>query len=236
MTNSNSSPAPQISEKVAKRNAVILALCFALGGVTTFCVMSLAANVGYGIAADKGNATLPITAFLVASMLTSIPASMLMQRIGRKSGFRVGIIFGTIGCLLAAYAIYLSHFWLLCAATFLIGIMASFQAFYRFAAADTASDRFKSVAVSWVMFGGVLAPIVAPTIISYSKDLLDPYFIAGTFIVAAVVTMGAFILVGFINIPHESAKINKSTGRPLLEIIKQPLFAISVGAAMAVTV
>lgn len=222
-----------INDKASKRNAIILALCFALGGVTTFCVMSLAANVGYGMAADKGNATLPITAFLVASMFTSIPASMLMQKIGRKSGFRIGIIFGTLGCLLAAYSIYLSSFWLLCASTFLIGIMASFQAFYRFAAADTASDRFKSVAVSWVMFGGVLAPIVAPSLISYSKNLLDPYFIAGTFIVAAAVTLVAFVLVGFINIPHETTKSKKDTGRPLLEIIKQPLFAISVGAAMA---
>lgn len=222
-----------INDKRSRRNAIILALCFALGGVTTFCVMSLAANVGFGLAENKGNATLPITAFLLASMLTSIPASMLMQKIGRKAGFRVGIIIGTIGCLLAAYAIYLSHFWLLCTSTFLIGIMASFQAFYRFAAADTASDRFKSVAVSWVMFGGVLAPIVAPTIISYSKNLLDPFFIAGTFLVAAGVTLVAFILVGFIDIPNEAAKTKKSTGRPLLEIIKQPLFAISVGAAMA---
>lgn len=229
----NSAPNPAINDQVSRRNAIILALCFALGGVTTFCVMSLAANVGYGLASDKGLATLPITTFLVASMLTSVPASMLMQKIGRKSGFRTGIIFGTLGCLLASYSIYISNFWLLCVATFLIGIMASFQAFYRFAAADTASDKFKSVAVSWVMFGGVLAPIVAPTIIRYSKNLLDPYFIAGTFLVAAVITLAAFILVGFISIPKEHIKTAKDTGRPLLQIIKQPLFIIAVGAAMA---
>ncbi|MGL1920317.1 MAG: MFS transporter [Hyphomicrobiales bacterium] len=220
-------------DKVARRNALILALCFALGGITTFSVMSLIANVAYSIADDKGLATLPITSFLVASMLTSIPASMLMQKIGRKSGFRIGILIGTAGCLLAAYAIYLSNFWVLTASTFLIGVMASFQAFYRFAAADTASDKFKSVAVSWVMFGGVLAPIVAPSIIKYSKNLLDPYFIAGTFLVAAAVTVLAYILVSFIEIPNEEKTKTKNTGRPLLEIIKQPLFSISVGAAMA---
>lgn len=220
-------------DKIARKNAIILALCFALGGITTFSVMSLIANVAFSIADDKSLATLPITAFLVASMLTSIPASMLMQRVGRKAGFRVGILIGTFGCLLAAYAIYLSSFWLLSLSTFFIGIMASFQAFYRFAAADTASEKFRSVAVSWVMFGGVLAPVVAPTIITYSKNLLDPYFIAGTFVVAAAVTILAFVLVGFINIPNESAKSKKDTGRPLLEIIKQPLFSISVGAAMA---
>lgn len=235
MTDS-ASPNPQnnqIDDKLARRNAFILAICFALGGVTTFSVMSLIANVAFGIAEDKGNATLPITSFLVASMLTSVPASMLMQKIGRKSGFRIGILIGTFGCLLAAYSIYISSFWLLCASTFSIGIMASFQAFYRFAAADTASDKFKSVAVSWVMFGGVLAPIFAPTIISLSKNLLDPYFIAGTFIVAAGITILAFVMVSFIDIPHEKSKTKKDTGRPLIEIIKQPLFSISVGAAMA---
>ncbi|MCJ8322498.1 MAG: MFS transporter [Rhizobiales bacterium] len=222
-----------INDSLARKNAILLGLCFALGGVTTFSVMSLAANVAFSIATDKSLATLPITSFLVASMLTSVPASMLMQKIGRKSGFRIGIIIGTLGCLLAAFAIYLSSFWVLVASTFLIGIMASFQAFYRFAAADTASDKFKSVAVSWVMFGGVLAPIFAPTIISYSKNLLDPYFIAGTFVAAAAITLVSLIVISYINIPNEKITASKNTGRPLIQIIKQPLFAISVGAAMA---
>lgn len=221
-----------LDDRLAKKNAIILSLCFALGGVTTFSVMSLAAKVGFTLALDKGDATLPITAFLVASMITSIPATMLMRKIGRKRGFQIGILFGFIGCLLAAYSIYLSSFWLFCASTFLIGVMASFQAFYRFAATDTASDRFKGLAVSWVMFGGILAPIFAPTIISHTKDVLDPYFLAGSFVAAAAVSIVTFITINFIEIPNEVVSKVKNSGRPLLEIVKQPLFAIAVLAGM----
>ena len=227
-----SSSNPYLSNSLAKRNAVILAISFALGGVTTFCVMSLAANVGFGLANNKDLATLPITTFLIASMLTSIPATMLMRRIGRKRGFQFGVSFGFLGCLLAAYSIYISSFELFCFSTSLIGVMASFQAFYRFAATDTASDKFKSSAVSWVMFGGILAPIFAPSIIGYSQNVLDPHFLAGTFVAAASVSVVAFFTVSFINIPREEYKAAKDTGRPLIEILKQPMFLVSVLAGM----
>ncbi len=229
---SNSLSNPLYSDQKAKKNAIILAISFALGGVTTFSVMSLAASIGFTLAEDKGNATLPITTFLIASMLTSIPASMLMQRIGRKSGFQIGVSFGVMGCLLAAFSIYVSSFLLLCTATALIGVMGSFQGFYRFAAADSASDAFKSRAISWVMFGGVVAPIFAPSIITYSKNMLDPYFIAGTFVVAAGISCITFIMVTQIDIPHEETSERKNTGRSLIDILKQPLFIIAVAAGV----
>jgi hypothetical protein len=45
------------------------------------------------------------------------------------------------------------------------GIYMSAQGFYRFAAADTASDAFRPKAISWVMAGGLLSAVFGPQLV-----------------------------------------------------------------------
>ena len=42
--------------------------------------------VGFALAADKSLSTLPLAAQFIAMMLTTIPAALLLQKIGRKKG------------------------------------------------------------------------------------------------------------------------------------------------------
>ena len=85
-------------------------------------------------------ATLPLSMVPVGTMLGTIPASLLMARIGRKRGFVLGAALGAGGGVLATTAMMISSFPMLCAGTLLIGLYQGFAQFYRFAAA-TASPK-----------------------------------------------------------------------------------------------
>ena len=58
-----------------------------------------------------------------------------------------------MGGAVGAYGLYLHSFEVFLLGSFLTGIYMSAQGFYRFAAADTASEAFRPKAISYVMAG-----------------------------------------------------------------------------------
>ena len=59
---------------------------------------------------DKTLATLPLFLVHGGVMLTTIPASLLMARIGRRGGFSVGALCGVASGLISVFAIYQQSF------------------------------------------------------------------------------------------------------------------------------
>ena len=49
------------------------------------------ALAGYALASDKAFATLPVTGYIVGAAMTTMPASLLMRRLGRRTGFMLGL-------------------------------------------------------------------------------------------------------------------------------------------------
>ena len=77
-----------------RRNVLLLAACQALMMSGTSLNMTVSALVGHQLAFDKSLSTLPLALQFLATMLATIPASMLMKRIGRREGFTVGAAIG----------------------------------------------------------------------------------------------------------------------------------------------
>jgi len=77
----------------------LLALCQAMMMSSTSLMMTVSALVGYSLAEDKSLATLPLSLQFLGLMLTSIPASMIMGKLGRKAGFIMGSLFGLAGAV-----------------------------------------------------------------------------------------------------------------------------------------
>ena len=76
-----------VDDRKARRNVVVLAAAGALGGAAppmNFAIGALAGHVLLGD--DKSLATLPITAFVVGTAFGTVPAALLMRRIGRRGG------------------------------------------------------------------------------------------------------------------------------------------------------
>ena len=135
----------------ATRNVTVLVLCQALAMTGSSLVITMAALAGRMLADDPALATLPIAVQFASTMLSTIPASLLMGRVGRRVGFSIGQMIGAVGGGIAAYALYTGDFWLFTVAGALLGCHNAFWQYYRFAAADTASAAFRGRAISYVM-------------------------------------------------------------------------------------
>jgi MFS family permease len=215
-----------MSRASSRRNVLFLALCQALFMTSTSAIVTTAALIGYSLSDDKALATLPLAMQFIAVMAVTIPASLLMKRIGRRSGFSIGLCIGLVGAGLAIVAIREADFVLFCLASLLIGIFNGFGQYYRFAAADTAEEAFKSRAISLVMAGGVIAS-VGPLLANYSKDLLPGDVFAGVYLLVGILYIASLITLRFVNIPLPNEEERRSGGRPLLQIMRQPLFIVA---------
>jgi MFS family permease len=213
------------------RNVLLLALCQALFMTATSGMISAAALVGFGLADDKALATLPTSLQFVAIMVATTPASLLMRRIGRRDGFTVGAAIGVAGALIAAWGLFDASFPLVCLGHFLVGVFNGFAQFYRFAAADAASDANRSRAISLVLAGGVVAS-VGPLLASLVKDWFAPIDFAGIYVSVGGLYVATIVILRFVTIPRPSAEERAARGRPLGAIMRQPVFLVAVLAAL----
>lgn len=209
------------------RDVALLALCQALFLTSTSAVIAAAALIGHGLAETKTLATLPIGIQFMVTMAATVPASLLMKRIGRRAGFTVGAFIGLAGALTACWGILAGGFVLFCLGSALIGAFNGFAQYYRFAAADAASDAFKSRAISLVLAGGVVASF-GPLLADWSMDMLAPVAFAGVYVSVAALYVTTLIVLRFVTIPPPGAEERSGEGRPLPTIMRQPAFVVAV--------
>lgn len=220
-------------DRRARRNAVVLSMAQALYFVTASIQITLSGLVGYLLADDKSLATLPVTAYVLGTLLSTVPASMLMRRVGRRAGFQLGALIGIGSAGLATVAIFDLSFSLFCFALFFSGGYQAFAQYYRFAAADTASESFRPKAISWVLAGGLVAAVAGPQLVIYTKDAFAPVIYAGSFATAALGSMAAIGVLSFLDIPKSPATSADGTPpRPLREILKQARLRVAIFTGM----
>ena len=216
----------------SRKNVILLALSLALAMSGATMIMSVSALAGHMLAVDKSLATVPLALQMAFVMATTVPASMLMRRIGRRAGFIVGQGIGLTAGVICITAIHQGSFVLFAVGSALFGSHNAFWQYYRFAAAETADAAFRSRAISLVMSGGVIAAICGPELAKFSRDLLAPFTFAGSYAIIGMLCVAAVALLSFIDIPKPGARDLKETGRPLKEIARQPLFVVAVLSAM----
>jgi len=215
------------------RNVSVLAV--AQGLFMSVQAMGIATSplAGYALLGpDKSLATLPIFLNHAGIMLTTIPASLLMARIGRRVGFSVGAMLGILFGALAAYAVWRQDFWLLCVATLLQGASAAFAWYYRFAAADASPPEFKPRAISLVMAGGVIAGLVGPQLAKWTVHWFDPIAFMGVYVAVALVSLVSLAVVQGLRIPQLTVEERAAGGRSLAQIARQPAFPVAIISSM----
>ena len=143
-------------------------------------LMTVGGLAGALLAPSPVMATLPIATIAVGMAISTIPAALMMGRMGRKAGFILGALLGVGGGVVAGLAMMAESFVMLCVGTALIGAYQGFGQFHRFAAAEAASVDFRSRAISLVMAGGVVAALVGPHLGAVARTLL-PAAYAGSF-------------------------------------------------------
>jgi MFS family permease len=214
-----------------KRNVALLALSQAMLITGTSLLLASCALVGMTLTSIKSLATLPLALLFLAQMATTIPASLYMQRVGRRLGFITSAVFGMAGAAIATIGVFKAEFSIFCFGTILIGVFNGFGQYYRFAAAETAPEEYRSRAISYVLAGGLIAAFAGPNLAKWSRQLLPEEF-AGSFAILIGIYLLALGIAFFLRMPEPGAAARATGGRPLGEIARQPAYLVAVASAM----
>ena len=225
-------PAPAPDDSRAKRNVAILVMAQAFLGAQMPMLFTIAGLAGQSLASNPCWATLPISLIVAGSMLSATPLSAIMQRWGRTTGFVIGAMGGALGGIIGAYGLYLSSFPVFLLGSFFTGIYMCSQGFFRFAAADTASDDFRPKAISYVMAGGLVSAIIGPQLVKATTDAYVIPFFGSYLAVVGINAIGALLFV-FLRIPPPAAPgADAPKGRSRMEMLKTPRIAVAIICGM----
>jgi len=212
------------------RNVFLLACCQALLLTNSSGLIAMNGLVGFSLVDTKTLATLGATTYVLGSALSTMPMSLWMARVGRRRGFMTGALINIAGCAVAVVALWLGSFPLYCLATAVIGIYNAVGLQYRFAASEVAAPGDRARAISLVLAGGIGGGFLGPAITRWGRDLFPAPFL-GSFVLLAVVALVALAVQAQVDVPKPSAAERAGGGRPLVEIVRQPVFFVAAIAA-----
>ena len=211
------------------RNLWLLTICQGLFMTNNVVFIAINGLVGLSLAPFGWMATLPLMAYVVGGAMSTVLVSHTQSRFGRKVSFQLGLAVVVLSALLCWYAALDKNFWLLVAATAVAGYYNANAQLYRFAAAELAAPNYKEKAISLVMAGGLLGAVLGPNLASQTRSLMDTPF-AGAYLALAVVALVAMVLLAYVTFPPAPAKTSANGGRPLGEIMRQPVFIVAAAA------
>ena len=224
----------------ARRNLFLLACCQAVGQAGNTMMFAATALSVVTFYPHRDLATLPVTLQHLGVMLWVFPAALLMQRMGRRFGFRVGSVFGMAGAGIAGYGLYSANFVAMCLGGLILGYAVACLQMYRFAAAELVPLSHRAKAISWVTAGGVVAGVIGSSLVRWTHDQWVPLYLA-TYAAMVGVHLVVFTIMSFIRFPPpqeaagpgaEASADSVAPPRPLRAIASQPRFVAAALAGM----
>ena len=210
-------------------NVARLAIAQALSMTTMNVNIINTALVGSLLAPVAWLATLGLSLQFVASMLTTLPASILMVRFGRRPVFIGGVLIAAFAACLQGVAIVIDHFALFCAASLALGIAHGCASFYRYAATDCATEVERPKAISYVLAGGLMAALFGPEIARNTVEWVPNYLYAGCYFSVSAVQLISLLALAGVKIPKPT--LTRTGGRPIGVFIRNPLFVVGMVCA-----
>ena len=228
----------QTLDGAMRRNLFLLACCQAIGQAGNTMMFAATALSVVTFFPQRDLATLPVTMQHLGVMLSVFPAGLLMQRMGRRFGFRLGSCMGMLGASTVGVGLYSANLVLMCLGGLILGYAVASLQMYRFAAVELVPGAYRARAISWVTAGGVVAGIIGPSLVRLTHDQLMPLYLA-TYGAMVGIHVTVFIVMSFIRFPPMQAATNAAIAagdnrppRPLREIAAQPKFVVAVVSAM----
>jgi MFS family permease len=211
------------------KNLWLLAIAqglFLTNNVTFIAVNGL---VGLALAPAGWMATLPVMGYVLGGAMSTQIVAYTQKRFGRKISFQMGLVVALLSALLCAWAAFGQNFGLLCFATVVAGYYNANAQLYRFAAAELADAKAPEKAVSLVMAGGLLGAVLGPNLAAITRDVMVVPFV-GAYVALAFVALLSMGVLGAINFPPPPANKTSAGGRPLAEIMRQPVFIVAAAS------
>jgi MFS family permease len=213
------------------RHLVLLSIAQGLFLTNNVTFIAINGLVGLSLAPEAWMATLPVMGYVVGGALSTGLVAKSQQRFGRKGSFQLGLLVALLSAALGAFAVLSQSFWLLVTATLVAGYYSANGQLYRFAAAELCQPDYREKAVSLVMAGGLIGAVIGPNLAIQTKSILGMPF-AGAYVALMVVAVLSMAVMSFITFPPAPVvKADDTGGRPLGEIMRQPVFVVAAIAA-----
>ncbi|WP_371226718.1 MFS transporter [Pseudomonas sp. QE6] len=191
--------------------------------------ITLTSLVGAQLTPLSSLATLPLAILVLGNLLAVQPLSLFMQRHGRRRGLLLGAACGVLGGLLCALGVWLADFLLFCLGALPIGAYQASAMYYRFAALEAVDETHKGRATAYVIGGGVLAALLAPSLALWSRNALPAPFVGSYLAIAGL----ALLAIAVLSRLPEGAAPAPSTGG--WKVMRGLLSRPAIRAAMACT-
>ncbi len=218
----------QADDRRARRNVAVLVAAHALLGSQMPMIFVIGGLAGQSLASNVCFATLPISLIVLGSMLSATPLSWAMQRWGRRAGFLIGAAAGAAGGAVGAYGLWTASFPVYLLGSLMTGTYMSAQGFYRFAAADTASDDYRAKAISYVLAGGLASAVIGPQLVKVTAEAMVVPFL-GTYLAVIALNFIGALLFAFLDIPKPPRPAeNAPAGRSRWQLLTTPRIAVAV--------
>lgn len=215
-------------------NLVILVTCQLISATGSIVMVTLGGIIGTGLAPSAAWSTLPVSMMVVAVAATTIPATVLMQRIGRRRGFAIASVSAAVALCIAVMALIASSFMLFLLAGAMFGINMAFTQQYRYAAAESVTPEYVPRAVSFVLLGSIGGAFVGPWLVIHGQDWLDGIPYAGTLLAVGVLyVLQALLILQLQGVRQHDTGDPDDAGRPLGVIARQPVFIVAVLGGVA---
>ena len=215
------------------RNLSLLVAAQALGGALPPMIISLGGLVGQQLSSNPTATTLPVSIYQLGLALSTLPAAWLMQRLGRRWAYVLGAVLGVVSGIIAAQGIAQSDFVTFCIGTALAGFYAACVQSYRFAAADAVgAPHLQAKAISRIMVGGLIAAIIGPQVVIWTRDALPATPFAGSFYSQAALAALALPILLLLRLPAPQKQAIAGTARPLKAIAATPQFIEAAAAGV----
>lgn len=217
------------------RNTAVLlmAQCMYVSG--TVLMVTVGGIAGSSLSPTPVLATLPMSLMVVGTALTTVPASLGMQRFGRRAGFAASALLGVGACQLAAFALQTENFLLFCIAGALIGMTVAFSQQFRFAAAESVPLNLVSKAVSLILVGSIGGAFLGPELAARSPEWTPEQPFRGAYFAATATYLLAFLALLLFRNPQpiDAGDGAQEEGhRSLLSIVLLPVVTAAILGGM----
>lgn len=192
-------------------------------------MVMLGGIIGSTLSSNQALATLPLSMMIVAIAATTIPATLLMRKIGRRKGFALSSISASVAVLVAIYALAQASFWIFVVAAMMFGINMAFTQQYRYAAAESVAPKYIPRAISFVLVGSIGGAFLGPELVTKGQFWIVSIPFAGTMIALCVLFgIQAVLLLSMAAAKDHTDHEEQASQRPLPQIARQPLFIVAV--------
>ena len=201
-------------------------LISASGGIV---FVTLGGIIGASLTSNQAWSTLPISMTILTTAITTVPAAMLMRKIGRRFGFALSSCSAALAAITAMWALQNGSFLIFLLAGSMFGINLAFTQQYRFAAAESVNAKYVPRAVSFVLLGSVGGALLGREVVTQGQHWIEGIPYAGSFLVLAFLyVLQALLLLFMRPSGAENETDIQSPGRTLADIVRQPVFVVAV--------